>query len=68
MLPIDSAAALARGYYEAAGVDHPPSKESVAAAAEQARLKNAIDEAEAKVRALKEELRRATKRASKERT
>ena len=65
MLPIDSAAALARGYYEAAGVDHPPSKESVAAAAEQARLKNAIDEAEAKVRALKEELRRASKRASK---
>ena len=42
MLPIDSAAALARGYYEAAGVDHPPSKESVAAAAEQARLKNCL--------------------------
>ena len=62
MLPIDSAAALARGYYEAAGVDHPPSKESVAAAADQARLKDAIEEAEAKVRALKEELRRATKR------
>ena len=49
-------------------MDHPPSKESVAAAAEQARLKDAIDEAEAKVRALKEELRRATKRASKKRT
>ena len=46
-------------------MDHPPSKEFLAAAAEQARLKNAIDEAEAKVRALKEELRRASKRASK---